>query len=253
MLSLEGRIIIFKTLAISKIVYRTFLTAIRNSLVEELQRIQKRLYGTRHVQKVVLKHYVTIFKKGGLKQVYIPSKNFSLQCYWFRKLCDENCHEWKMILSHFISKYFGKSFKFHLCLCFDCELLIKFPEFYKNILFKIVALFFSELPSCILSNFLSFDKHISMEKQYHLFSLFFWQRPNFCLPIIWLFDNNEIIKPLSLGAVYFGFNNTFNFKWQQITYALPPFWKKIIKETDVENLLPLNNHLIKKNILVLRN
>ena len=30
--------------------------------------------------------------------------------------------------------------------------------------------------------------------------------------------------------------------------ALPPFWKKIIKETDVENLLPLNNHLIKKNI-----
>ena len=35
--------------------------------------------------------------------------------------------------------------------------------------------------------------------------------------------------------------------------ALPPFWKKIIKETDVENLLPLNNHLIKKNILVLRN
>ena len=32
--------------------------------------------------------------------------------------------------------------------------------------------------------------------------------------------------------------------------ALPPFWKKIIKETDVENLLPLNNHLIKKNIFI---
>ena len=35
-LSLEGRIIIFKTLAISKIVYLAFLTVIPNSLIEEL-------------------------------------------------------------------------------------------------------------------------------------------------------------------------------------------------------------------------
>ena len=40
-LSLEGRIIIFKTLAISKIVYLTFLTVIPNSLTKELQKIQK--------------------------------------------------------------------------------------------------------------------------------------------------------------------------------------------------------------------
>ena len=40
-LSLEGKIIIFKTLAISKIVYLAFLTVIPNSLIEELQRIQK--------------------------------------------------------------------------------------------------------------------------------------------------------------------------------------------------------------------
>ena len=40
-LSLEGRMIIFKTFAISKIVYLAFLTVIPNSLIEELQRIQK--------------------------------------------------------------------------------------------------------------------------------------------------------------------------------------------------------------------
>ena len=39
MLLLEERIIIFKTLAISKIVYLTFLTVIPNSLIEELQKI----------------------------------------------------------------------------------------------------------------------------------------------------------------------------------------------------------------------
>ena len=39
-LSLEG-MIIFKALAISKIVYLTFLTVIPNSLIEQLQKIQK--------------------------------------------------------------------------------------------------------------------------------------------------------------------------------------------------------------------
>ena len=40
-LSLEGRVIIFKRLAVSKIVYLAFLTVIPNSLIEELQKIQK--------------------------------------------------------------------------------------------------------------------------------------------------------------------------------------------------------------------
>ena len=61
-LSLEGKIIIFKTLAISKIAYLAFLTVIPNSLIEELQIIQKGLYGTSHVQKPVIKHYVTTLK-----------------------------------------------------------------------------------------------------------------------------------------------------------------------------------------------
>ena len=38
-LSLEGKIIIFKTFTISKIVYLAFLTIVPNSLIDELQRI----------------------------------------------------------------------------------------------------------------------------------------------------------------------------------------------------------------------
>ena len=34
-------------------------------------------------------------------------------------------------------------------------------------------------------------------------------------------------------------------------YAIPPFWKKIIKETDnTDNLLLPNHHLIKTNTLI---
>ena len=41
MLSLEEGIIILKTLAISEIAYLTYLTSIPNSLIEELQKVQK--------------------------------------------------------------------------------------------------------------------------------------------------------------------------------------------------------------------
>ena len=42
-LSVEGRIIIFKALAHSKIVYLAFLTVTATSLIEELQKLQKKL------------------------------------------------------------------------------------------------------------------------------------------------------------------------------------------------------------------
>ena len=66
----------------------------------------------------------------------------------YNVLCDENFHEWKRIPSHFMNKYFGKSFKFHSCRSFDRKLLIKFPNF-KYILLQWSNSFFasSELPS----------------------------------------------------------------------------------------------------------
>ena len=117
--SLEERIIIFKTLDISKI-----------------QKIQKTFIWHSSRPKISHKILCNNFENGGLKHVDISSKIISLQCSWLRKLCDENFHEWKIIPSHLISKYFGKSFKFHSCLSFDRKLLIKFPKFYNNILFQ---------------------------------------------------------------------------------------------------------------------
>ena len=106
--SLEGRIITFKTFAISKIVYLAFLTVIPNSLIEELQKIQKTFIWHSSRPKISHKTLCNNFENGGLKHVDISSKIISLQCSWLRKLCDENFHEWKIIPSHLISKYFGK-------------------------------------------------------------------------------------------------------------------------------------------------
>ena len=84
-----------------------------------------------------------------------------------------------------LEKYFGQSFTFHTRLSFDCKLLIKFSEFYKNILFQCSSTFFSfsKLLSCILSKLLWFKKHILIEV--NLISFFLWQRPKLAT----MFDN----------------------------------------------------------------
>ena len=64
-LSLEGRIIVFKTLAISKIIYLAFLTVIAISLIEELQRIQKSFIWHSSRPKISNKNYVTTLKMSG--------------------------------------------------------------------------------------------------------------------------------------------------------------------------------------------
>ena len=70
-LSLEGRIIIFKTLAISKIIYLAFLTVIPNSLIEELQKIQRSFMWHSSRPKISLKILCNNFENGGLKHVDI--------------------------------------------------------------------------------------------------------------------------------------------------------------------------------------
>ena len=109
-----------------KLITLQFLSVIPNSLIEELQRFQKSLIWHSSRPKVSHKTLCNNFENGGLKHVHISFKIISLQCSRLRKLCDENFHEWKIILSHLINKYFRKSFKFHSCFSFDQKLLYLF-------------------------------------------------------------------------------------------------------------------------------
>ena len=44
-LTLEGKIVIFKTIAISKIVFQAFITTVPKHIVNELKKIQKAFFG----------------------------------------------------------------------------------------------------------------------------------------------------------------------------------------------------------------
>ena len=112
-LTLEGRMVVFKTLAISKIVFLALLTRIPHEVVKELEKIQKSFLWKDSTLKI--RHETTCkgCKDGGLKNFHISCKIISLQSSWIRRLYDNNFHEWKLVPLHLIALPFGSKFKFH--------------------------------------------------------------------------------------------------------------------------------------------
>ena len=92
-LRLEGKIVIFKTIAMSKIVFQTFLTTAPNDIVNELKKIEKACFWNK--SSPTLKHETLCndYKAGRLKHVDIPSKIIALQCSWIRRLYDNSFHQ----------------------------------------------------------------------------------------------------------------------------------------------------------------
>ena len=101
-LSLESKITIFKSLALSKIVHLALLTNVPKSIIEELDEIQKKFLWSN--KKCKIKH-VTLcndYKYGGSKNVDINLKIVLLKCSRIRRLCNECHHDWKITPLNYI-------------------------------------------------------------------------------------------------------------------------------------------------------
>ena len=79
-LTLEGKITIFKTLAISKFVHLASVTVSPNCTISQLNKVHKE-FTSNHKRPKIKKKTTLInnFDKGGFKDVDIPSKITSLQ------------------------------------------------------------------------------------------------------------------------------------------------------------------------------
>ena len=92
-LSLAGKISVFKTLAISKIVYLAMMTPVPNQIINELYKLQKEFLWGNSKPKIKHETLCNSYDDGGLKCVDIKSKIISLQCSWIKKLYKESFHE----------------------------------------------------------------------------------------------------------------------------------------------------------------
>ena len=104
-LTLEGKIIVFKTLASSKIVYLCYAPVVPKQIIEEIENIPKNFLWNHSVAKIKHSTLCNSFATGGLKNVDINTKIASLQCSWIKQLYDDSFHEWQLIPLHLINNY----------------------------------------------------------------------------------------------------------------------------------------------------
>ena len=79
-LTLEGEIVIFQTISISKIVFQSFITAVPKHIVTELEKLQKTFFWNNSTPKIKHDTLCDDYEVGGLKNVDIPNKIIALQC-----------------------------------------------------------------------------------------------------------------------------------------------------------------------------
>ena len=213
---------IFKTLAISKMVYLALITNVSKVIVEELQKIQTKIWQNSR-PKIKYKTFPNTFETGDLKNVHINSKVIRLQCSWVKKQFDENFHEWKVIPLHLIYITFRENLKFQSNLSYNTKLLTSFPVFYKNI-FRYWSQHFTvspELPSCILSTFLWYNKDILISNKPIYFKHFSNNNLNY---VTQLFDGTGNTKEWIKLKHEFNLNNNLCFKWMQLIHSVPQKW-----------------------------
>ena len=249
-LTLEGKITVFKSLAISKIVYLTLLTPVPNVFIEELKQIQKTFLWGKNKPKIKNDTLCNNYNRGGLKNADITLKIVSLKCSWIKRLCDENYHEWKLIPMHYLKKYLGKEFKFHSNMKIPKNILDLFPIFYKEILDNWGKIYSQEptVPSTIASQYLWFNNQIKIDNNVVFFKHFSENKINFVSDIL---DDKGNIKTWQNIILQHKISKNSYLKWIQLTHAIPKSWKRELNQDKgyCRNLLFLNHHLLKNNQL----
>ena len=79
-LTLEGKIVIFKTLVLSKFVFLAQVKPIPIEITTAIQRIQREFLWNSSNVKIKHETISNDFQNGGLHNVDLPRKIFSLQC-----------------------------------------------------------------------------------------------------------------------------------------------------------------------------
>ena len=248
-LSTEGKIVVFKTLAIFKLVYLALLTVIPDHITDEVTKIQKSFIWHDSSPKIKHKTLRMEYKAGGLKNVDIRFKLVSLQCSWVKKLYDDCFHEWKIIPLHLLKKYFGTSLKFYSNLHFESK---HFPSFYKEILMNWKKYFIASpiTPSGVLIQCIWYNSYIKIDSKAVYLKSFSTKNINF---VTQLFNTDGSVKNWNILKTEYALQNEDQFCRLQLINAIPEMWKKCIKQTSENTslLVVKDHHLLRGSRIII--
>ena len=164
-LTVQGKITIFKTLAISKVIRFALVTNVPHVFIDQLNKIQKDIIFNRKHPKIRHSTLCNTYENGGLKSVDIPNKLTSLQCSWIKRLYDTTTHCWKIIPAFLVKKKLAKNFIFHSNLSIYPNKIKEFLAYYQDIFIKWEKHFspLPSLPSSVASQYLWHNKYIKID------------------------------------------------------------------------------------------
>ena len=105
-LSLHEKIIVCKALAISKIIYVSYLTTVPPDVISSLNDIHKKFVWEGKRPKIKHCTLINNYDKGGLKDIDIESKFKALNLSWLARYHSDNTHPWMLMLNKLLKKPF---------------------------------------------------------------------------------------------------------------------------------------------------
>ena len=255
-LTLYGKIIVFKSLAFSKIIYIASMATVPTDIIKLLENVHREFIWDK--KRPNIKHLTLIgdYSHGGLRDIDIPSKFRSLHLNWLNRLFDDNFHPWKQIPLFYFNRVSKNSNLFHPNLCVPNSLLCDIPTFYRNIIsfWQDISISPPTSVHTILSESLFFNRFIKIDNS-PITPLFFGAVDQVYLSH--LFDDNGNFISWAEASTKFNLRNYF--KWIQIVNAIPTAWKSIVRNSPVnrdmccsKQHLTINNKMVPTGMLSTR-
>ena len=132
---------------------------------------------------------------------------------------------------------------------FPLSLVNSFPELYKQILINWSTYFVSnsEVPSCIQSDYLWYNRHLLIDNRPVYLQSFADKNVNFLDNLL---DGSGNFKSWKELKTEFNLPDCLYFSWMQLINSIPLNWRNIKNNCSSTNLLLLNHDLVKKNNLI---
>ena len=149
-LSLEGKILVFKSLALSKLLYSCTAKVPSKQLIEQLNIIHKNFVWNNKRPKIKHSTLIASYSEGGYNDIDINTKLSSIKVSWVTRLMDDNFHPWKIIPSKIFSVSGGTNIIFYTntYLSLRCHKNVdKIPSFYRDLVYlwqNVISLKLSE-------------------------------------------------------------------------------------------------------------
>ena len=244
-LTLYGKIIIFKSLAFSKIIYIASMASVPADIIKMLENIHKDFVWDK--KRPNIKHLALIsnYPCGGLKDIDIPSKFKSLHLNWLNRLFDNNFHPWKQIPLFYFKRVSKKFDLFHPNLSVPPNMLNSIPTFYCNIIKCWQDISFSSPinAAMVFSESICFNSFIKIDNT-PISPSFFGDIDQIYLSH--LFTDNGVFISWAEASRLLKLRNYF--KWIQIVNAIPIQWKNLVKNSTVDrDACSLEQHLVRRD------